>query len=185
MTHLDFFKCPGCGSSDYISVETGRARCAYCGQSATALQASPARSEPVDEPAKPITCYRCGAENDRRALYCNRCGSEPTGLSALLGRLRNNPAAVSMLVSVLGAVFFPPLGAVVGLALAYRALGMARRGTNGDEKSARLAVLIGWGGLALSALPLCLIAAWSGAQMGLTLFENLVRELMHILGRFV
>ena len=179
----DFFKCPGCGSPDFLEVEPGRTRCKYCGQSATAPQATLDHSEPVGEPKKTITCYQCGAGNEAGSLYCNRCGSQLTGLRTFLGRLRGNPAAVSMLVSVLGVFFFPPLGAVVGLAMAYRARGMARRGKCGDEKLARLAVLIGWGGLAFSVVPLCLIAAWSGAQMGLRLFENFVRELLSILGQ--
>ena len=185
MNQADFCKCSGCGSSDFLEVEPGRTRCEYCGQSVRVPQATTSHSGTAGKPGKTITCYRCGAGNDEGALYCNRCGSQLTGLGAFLGRLRGNPAAVSMLVSVLGAFFFPPLGAIAGLALAYRALSMARRGTFGDEKSARLAVLIGWGGLAFSALPLCLIAAWSGAQMGLGLLGNLVRELLDILGQLV
>jgi hypothetical protein len=137
-------------------------------------------SEPVDQPRETITCYRCGAENEERALYCNRCGSPLTGLSALLARLKGDPAAVSILVSLLGAVFLPPLGAVAGLILAYRALGIARRTKGRNEKTARLAIVVGWGGLALSAIPLCLTMTWSGARIGLTLFENVMRQLLDI-----
>ena len=183
MSQAAFYECTGCGGSDLTEVETGRLRCAYCGRSLMARPASEAQSEPADEPRKTTACYRCDSDNDVDALYCSRCGSQLTGLQAFFGRLKGNPAVVSMLVSLLGTLSFPPLGALIGLLLAYRALRHARGGLSVDEKTARLAVVVGWAGLALSALPLCLFATWSGAQMGLTLFENVMRELLGIVGR--
>ena len=172
--------CPSCGGSDFSEGETAGARCRYCGRSVAAPRPSVRPSVPVDQPRETVTCYRCGAENEERALYCNRCGSPLTGLSALFGRLKGDPAAVSILVSILGAVFLPPLGAVAGLILAYRALGIAHRSGGRDEKTARLAIVVGWGGLALSAIPLCLALTWSGARMGLSLFDNVMRQLLDI-----
>ena len=60
----------------------------------------------------------------------------------------------------------PGLAGVAGLALAYRAQRQARAGggEGSSEKLARTAVIVGWGGVAYSLLPMCVAAGMVGGE---------------------
>lgn len=77
-------------------------------------------------------------------------------------RPQRDPALTSILVTIIGSLFVPLLGAAVGFFLAYRALREARAGRGGGERLARAAVVVGWCGIALVSVPI--------------LFEGIVSE---------
>jgi hypothetical protein len=125
-----------------------------------------------------VRCPQCGFENERGDRYCNQCGAALAGPApARITRL--DPALVSIIVTVAGSMFVPLMGGIVGLILAYRALREARTdgGQARSEKLARTAVIVGWGGVAVCVLPLCLMVTASGAQMGITVCGDLFHAL--------
>jgi hypothetical protein len=63
-------------------------------------------------------------------------------------------------------MMFIPFGGGIGLWLAYRALRNARDTgeAGGSERMARAAVIVGWIGLCMHVIPLCLVLAISGTQ---------------------
>jgi hypothetical protein len=165
---MHVLECPNCGSGDFGEIAPNKHRCAYCGTIIT----SPGR------PPDRVWCPQCGFENERGGRYCNQCGTALAG-PAPVRSTRLDPALVSIIVTVAGSMFVPLTGAIIGLILAYK----ARRdiqtdgGQGRSEKLARTAVIVGWGGVALGALPLCLMVTASGAQMGITVCGDLFHAL--------
>jgi hypothetical protein len=82
-----------------------------------------------------------------------------------------------------GSFFVPIVGAILGLVLAYKALREARAGGWGSEKMARTAIIVGWGGIALCLLPLCMATTMSGTQLGYFLCNDLFQVVLDILGK--
>ena len=86
-------------------------------------------------------------------------------------------------------MFLPLMGAIIGLILAYKALRDIRAdgGQARSENLARTAIIVGWGGVAVCVLPLCLMVTASGAQMGITvcgdLFHALSGAVAGVIGR--
>ena len=168
MSEMHVLECPNCGSGDFCEIAPNRHRCAYCGT----LMTSPGR------PPDRERCPQCGFENERGDRYCNQCGAALAG-PARARSTRLDPALVSIIVTVAGSMFVPFMGGIVGLILAYRALREARAdgGQARSEKLARTAVIVGWGGVAVCVLPLCLMVTASGAQMGITVCGDLFHAL--------
>ena len=165
---MHVLECPNCGSGDFCEIAPNKHRCAYCGT----IMASPGR------PPDRVRCPQCGFENERGDRYCNQCGAALAS-PARAQSTKLDPALVSIIVTVAGSMFVPFMGGIVGLILAYRALREARAdgGRAGSEKLARTAVIVGWGGVAVCVLPLCLMVTASGAQMGITVCGDLFHAL--------
>ena len=149
-------ECPNCGSSDLTEVAPQKHRCTYCGTILTLPR----------EPPKYVKCPHCGLENERGSYYCSQCGTPLVSIARPVARPQRDPALTSILVTIIGSLFVPLLGAIAGLFLAYRALREARAGRGGSEKLARTAVIIGWSGIALILLPLFFGGIIGGAQAG-------------------
>jgi len=130
----------------------------------------------------PVQCLRCGFENELGDRYCKQCGASLTGPTPVT-KPKADPALISIIVTVAGTLFIPLAGGVVGLILAYRALRGARTsgGQRGSEKLAKTAVIVGWGGVALGVLPLCMLMTMSGAQLGISACEGLFQALSDML----
>jgi hypothetical protein len=92
---------------------------------------------------------------------------------------KRDPAIISMVVTIVGFFVFPILSAVAGLVLGYKALREARAGGWGSEKLARIAVIVGWIGL---ASPFCLTMTAVGTQFGYSLCGVLTQMLSDISG---
>ena len=65
---------------------------------------------------------------------------------------------------------------------AKAALREARAGGWGSEKMARTAVIVGWGGIVLGLLPLCMAMTMSGAQLGYSLCNDLLQVVSDVMG---
>ena len=169
MSEMYVLECPNCGSGEFDEIAPNKHRCAYCGT----IMTSPGR------PPDRVRCPQCGFENERGDRYCNQCGVALAG-PARARSTRLDPALVSIIVTVAGSMFLPLMGAIVGLILAYKALRDARAdgGQASKEKLARTAVIVGWGGVAVGVLPLCLMVTASGAQMGIALCGDVSQAVM-------
>lgn len=172
MSDVNLLECPNCGGTNFAEIVPNKHRCAYCGTVLTTPERAPDR----------VTCPHCGFENERGDRYCNRCGIALAGQGWIRG-LKSDPAYVSILVTAVGTFIVPLLGGVVGLILGYKALREARAsdGKSGSEKLARTAVVVGWAGVALSVLPVCLILSASGAQVGLSACSGLFDAVLDML----
>ena len=176
MSAVNYWECPNCGSTDFVEVTPRQHRCAYCGTVLTLPEAGP----------ELVTCPHCGFDNERGDRYCNNCGrtlvswAEPAERAK---RVKRDPAVTSIIVTVVGSFFLPIVGAILGLVLAYKALREARAGGWGSEKTARTAVIVGWGGIALGLLPLCMAMTTSGTQLGYSLCNNLLQMVSDVLGK--
>ena len=164
MSEVSAWGCSNCGSPDFVDVAPNKRRCAHCGSIFTLRET----------PAVVVKCLRCGFDNEPEARYCSNCGA-PLGGWAPPERKKLDPATVSIMVTVFGFLVFPVGGAIVGLVLGYKALRDAQEsgGRTGSEKLARTAIYVGWGGIALSVLPLCLFVGMSGVGWGCSLIEEL------------
>ena len=171
---FDFIDCPNCGSTDFADITPGRHKCSYCGTILTSR-------EPERAPDLTI-CPHCGQDNKRSARYCNRCGKT---LTNWLGDFfkRTDPAVISIIVTLVGTFMIPMpwVSAILGLALGYKALKSAREGKGNSEKLAKWAVIIAWGTLAYTTLPLCLIMGGSSLQTGYSTCEGLSSALLNML----
>ena len=171
MSEVNLLECPNCGSTDFVEVAPRKHRCAYCGTTLTLPETKP----------KLVQCPRCGFENERGVRYCNNCGASLVSWARPFARAKRDPALTSILVTAIGSFFVPLVGAIVGLVLAYRALREARAGGGGSEKLARIAVIVGWCGVVLGLLPLCITVITSGAQVGYSLCNELFQALPDVL----
>jgi hypothetical protein len=85
----------------------------------------------------------------------------------------------SLIASILGLTIFPTIGSIVGLILGYVARNQIRDsgGTIGGEGLAKAGIILGWIGVALAAIGICLvILMWVGViggSFGLTLCAGL------------
>ena len=175
---MHFLECPNCGSGDFREIAPNKHRCAYCGTIMTSSGRPPDR----------VRCPQCRFENERGDRHCNQCGAALAG-PARARSTRLDPALVSIIVTVAGSMFVPLMGAIVGLILAYKALRDVRADDRQarSERLARTAVIVGWGGVAVGVLPLCLMVTASGAQMGITVCGDISQAVMDtvngVLGR--
>jgi ribosomal protein S27AE len=161
---MSVWQCPNCGSSEFDEVSSNRRQCVYCGSVLKPHELQPVR----------IKCPRCGFENPPGAYYCSQCSLALTKWMPV-ARKKTDPALISIIVTIVGSFFVPIGGAILGLFLAYKALKEARasEGRLGSESLARIAVAVGWIGLALSVLPFVLFFVMSGAQAGCALCNEL------------
>ncbi len=166
MSDVNFRTCPNCGGADFVEIAPRKRQCAYCGATLTLPEIKPSETTLVL-----IKCPYCGFENERGNRYCNNCGRRLA--------LKRDPAITSMVVTIVGFFAFPIVSAVVGLVLGYKSLREARAGGGGSEKLARIAVIVGWLGL---ASPLCLTVTAGGAQFGYSLCGVLIQMLSDIAG---
>ena len=85
----------------------------------------------------------------------------------------------SLIASILGLTLLPTIGSVIGLILGYMARSQIRDsgGAIGGEGLAKAGIILGWIGVALAVLGVCLvILAWVGViggSLGLTLCAGL------------
>jgi hypothetical protein len=158
-------ECPNCGGADVIDVAPGLQSCAYCGSALT----------PPRAPLNPARCPGCSYQNQPGARYCNQCGLALAGWTAIQ-KPKTDPALLSIAATVVGSMFLPVGGAVLGLFLGYKARNLARAtgGLRGSEGLARAAIAIGWAGLAFTLLPLFLIPLLIGGQIGVSLCAGLL-----------
>jgi phage FluMu protein Com len=157
MTKENIWKCPNCGSTNFVEIKPNKRRCEYCGSILTPFETTPAL----------VKCPRCGFQNERDARYCNQCGMAINKWKSRESS-KTDPALISIIATIGGSFFVPIGGAILGLILAYKALKAARAssGRSGSEGLARAAVAIGWIALAISALPLCLFPMMIGGEIG-------------------
>ena len=174
MSDASFVACPNCGSTDLDEIGPRKHRCAYCGTVLTARERTPDR----------VRCPRCGSDNARGDRYCKQCGAA-LARALPIDLTRTDPALVSIIATVVGSLFIPLLGGVLGLVLGYRALRQARAGGggSGSEKLAKAAVVAGWIGVAFTALPLCAIVGISGVQLGYSICNGLFEAITDIAAR--
>jgi hypothetical protein len=163
MSDITFWECPNCGGSDFVEITPHKHRCAYCGTVLTV-------HEPKAEPDT-VTCPRCGSENERNARYCGNCG-KTLGWTLALGKI--DPAIISIIVTVVGSSFLPIGAAILGLILGYRTLRETRAGVEGNEKLAKAAVVVGWIGLAYTALPFCVVLGGIWVEIVSGIIDGLV-----------
>ena len=174
MSDVSVLECPNCGSTDFCDIGPHKHRCAYCGTVLTVRDRTPDR----------VRCPRCGSDNARSDRYCKQCGAA-LARTLPVDLTRADPALVSIIATVVGSLFMPLLGGVLGLILGYRALKQARAGggESGSEKLAKTAVVVGWIGVAFTVLPLCAIVGISGVQLGYSLCNGLFEALTDIAAR--
>jgi predicted RNA-binding Zn-ribbon protein involved in translation (DUF1610 family) len=174
LSDVSVLECPNCGSTDFRELGPHKHRCAYCGTVLTVRERTPDR----------VRCPRCGSDNARGDRYCKQCGAA-LAWAMPIGLTRTDPALVSIIATVMGLLFIPLLGGVLGLILGYRALRQARAGGGaaGSEKLAKAAVVVGWIGVASTVLPLCAIVGISGAQLGYSLCNGLFKAITDIAAR--
>ena len=77
-------------------------------------------------------------------------------------------AVMSIAATVIGSMFVPVGGALLGLFLAYKARDQARAtGSSGDV--ARIAILVGWVVLGISVVPLCLFPFMMSGEIAISI----------------
>ena len=90
-----------------------------------------------------------------------------------------NPLRDTWRASILGLTLFPTIGSIIGLILGYMARNQIRDsgGTIGGEGLAKAGIILGWIGVALAVLGVCLvILVWVGligGSLGLTICGGL------------
>jgi DNA-directed RNA polymerase subunit RPC12/RpoP len=160
------WKCPNCGGNDFAEIASNKYRCAYCGSMLRVREVKPAS----------VDCPHCGFKNEREARYCNQCGQ--TLVSWRLYPGRRDPAITSILVTVIGAFVVPLISTFAGLYLGYKALAEARANWDSNaEKTAKLAVMIGWLFIGFSVLPVCLAFGGTGAQAMCVFMNEMLQNL--------
>ena len=179
MNDVSILECPNCGSTDLIKVKQNKHRCAYCGTVLT-------EKSQVAAAPRADKCPRCGFENERGDRYCNDCGRPLVKMTAPIGRSKKtgiSPANLSILVSIVGSLFIPFGGPVLGLILGYKALGDARDGGKGEksEKQAKTAIAIGWAIVAFSLVMMCIAMGMPTVQSGCSMCQSLFDELFNAL----
>ena len=70
-------------------------------------------------------------------------------------------AIASLVASILGLTLFPTIGSIIGLILGYMARNQIRDsgGTMGGEGLARAGIIIGWVGIGLAVIFICIFIA--------------------------
>ena len=154
MSDVRFWEFPNCGGSDFVEISAHKHRCAYCG---TALTVHEPKAESVL-----VTCPHCGSENERGDRYCNNCG-KTLGWTLAVGKI--DPAII--ITTVVGSSFLPIGAAILGLILGHKALREARAGGEGNE-------VIGWIGLAYTALPFCILLGGIWAEIASEIINGLI-----------
>jgi uncharacterized Tic20 family protein len=81
----------------------------------------------------------------------------------------NTMAIISLIASILGLTFIPTIGSIVGLILGYMARRQIREsgGAMGGEGMAKAGIIIGWIGVGLAVLGICIVIAV--VALGLTI----------------
>jgi len=166
LSDVSFRKCPNCGGTDFVESAPGQHQCVYCGTNLTLPE-----PEPIETTRVLVKCPYCGFDNERGNRYCNNCGRRLAP--------RRDPAVTSLFVTIVGFFTFPIVSAVAGLVLGYKALREARASGWGNEKLARIAVIVGWIGL---ASPFCLMMTAVGTQFGYSLCGVLIQILSDMQG---
>lgn len=169
MDDVSVFECPNCGGTDFARLTQNRRRCVYCGTVLTSREVKP----------EVVRCTRCGFDNERGDRYCNNCGASLVSWAPVARTKKMDPALLSIIVSVVGALFIFMAGPIVGLVLGYRALREARASGAGDrrERRAKAAVVVGWIVLASTVLPFCLSAMMPGVEWGCSACQGFFEEL--------
>jgi predicted RNA-binding Zn-ribbon protein involved in translation (DUF1610 family)/uncharacterized membrane protein len=169
LSDVSLWECPNCGSTDFAEIAPHRHQCAYCGTVLTSHETA----------SHLVRCPRCGFDNEQATRYCANCGRSLVGWTLLEGKKKTDPAVISIIATFAGSLVMPIGGAILGLILGYRALREARAtdGRSGSESLARVAVILGWAGIAVSVLPLCMVLTMSGVQGG----YSACAELFHML----
>jgi hypothetical protein len=74
----------------------------------------------------------------------------------------NGMAIGSLIASILGLTFFPTIGSIIGLVLGYTARNQIRdsAGTMGGEGLAMAGIILGWIGVGLTVIGVCLVFAF-------------------------
>lgn len=168
MDDVSFLECPNCGSSDFVEIASNKHQCVYCGTILTSGEAKPDL----------VKCPRCGFENERGDHYCNNCGK--VLVSWVPDEIKKmDLAVISIIATVAGLFIIPVGGAILGLFVGYKALRQARASGGGrdSEKRARTAIIVGWVGLALGVLPLCLAMTVPGMKRGYSICDELFQML--------
>jgi hypothetical protein len=121
-----------------------------------------------------VKCPRCGFDNEPSALYCNQCGLAIAKWTSV-EKPKTDLAIISLIATFAGSFFVPIGGAILGLILGYKARNEARAtgGRSGSEGLARIAIIVGWIGLAVSALPICILPMLLGGQLGYSICGGL------------
>ncbi len=74
----------------------------------------------------------------------------------------NTLALISLIASILGLTFVPTVGSIVGLILGYMARKQIRAGAGavGGEGLAKAGIILGWIGVALAVIGMCIVIAF-------------------------
>jgi hypothetical protein len=117
-----------------------------------------------------LRCPRCKFDNDPDALYCKQCGLAISKWTSA-EKPKTDLAIISIIATIVGSLFVPIGGAVLGLILGYKARDQARAsdGKISSEQTARIAIVLGWVVLAMSVLPLCMLPLLFGGELGFSL----------------
>ena len=84
-------------------------------------------------------------------------------------------AVASLIASILGVTLMPTIGSVIGLVLGYMARSRIRdsAGTVGGEGLAKAGIVLGWIGVALAVVGVCLAITVFGGTFGITICAGL------------
>lgn len=82
----------------------------------------------------------------------------------------NGLAVASLIASILGLTIVPTIGSIVGVIMGYAAKRQIEEsgGAQGGEGLAKAGIIVGWVGIGLAALGICLALAWFLLAGGLT-----------------
>ena len=157
-------KCPNCGGARFSRSDRGSQICAYCG---TELETTASASEFV-------LCPGCQTKNQMGARYCRECG---LALDKWQPDQTKRPdlAVISIAATVIGSMFVPVVGPILGLFLAYKAREQARATgqVGGSAELARIAILVGWVGLGVTLVPMCLFPFVMSGQIAASICSGM------------
>lgn len=104
---------------------------------------------------------------------------QPYDASSSAAPPTNGMAIGSLIASVLGLTLFPTIGSIIGLILGYMARNQIRdsRGTMTGEGLATAGIIMGWIGVALAVIGICLVVLMTvgliGVPFGITICSGL------------
>jgi hypothetical protein len=156
--------CPNCGAARFFRSDRGSQICDHCG---TEPETTGSGSGFALFPA-------CHSTNEMVARCCRECG-----LALDMRRpdqtKRLDLAAISIAATVIGSMFVPVVGPILGLFLAHKARDQARATgkVSGSAELARIAIPVGWVGLGVTLVAMCLVPFFMRGQIAVSICSGM------------